>query len=167
MADVPRQVRAMAESPDVAVLSVGGNDAIEHVGLLERDATSAAALFDELLQVADDFECRYEAAARVVAANARRTIVCTIYDVRLQPAMYSRLVRVPIAVLNDRIIGVAARIGADVLDLRAVCTDNSDFVLQIEPSATGAAKIARSIADVVEGRSSSIQLTRSGREVGR
>jgi len=154
MADVPHQVRAMAESPDVAVLSIGGNDAIEHIGLLERHVTSAAVVFDELLQVADDFEARYEQAARAVAAVARRTVLCAIYNVRLQPAKYSRLVRVPIAVLNDRILAVAARIGTDVLDLRTVCTDDADFVLQIEPSAAGAEKIARAIAKMVEGGSS-------------
>jgi hypothetical protein len=39
----------------------------------------------------------------------------------------------------------------DVLDLRAVCTSRGDFTLQIQPSAAGAAKIARAIAAVATG----------------
>lgn len=150
MADVPRQVRALDGRPEVAVLSVGGNDALQHVDLLERRGTSSAALFKDLLEIADDFERQYEKVARAVADHAHRTVLCTIYEVRLEPAPYAKLVRVPVAVLNDRIIRIGARLGVDILDLRAVCTDDSDFVLQIEPSATGAARIAHAIVSMLE-----------------
>ena len=69
---------------------------------------------------------------------------------RLQPAPLARLARAPIAVCNDRIIVAGARRGLDVIDLRAVCTDDEDFTLQIEPSARGAEKIARAIAAAVQ-----------------
>ena len=150
MADVPRQVRALHGRPDVAVLSVGGNDAIQHVDLLERRGTSSADVFKDLLEIVDDFEHNYEKVARMVAEHAHRTVLCTIYEVRLEPAIYAKLVRVPLAVLNDRIISIGARLGVDVIDLRAVCTDDADFVLQIEPSATGAARIAQAIASLLE-----------------
>jgi hypothetical protein len=72
--------------------------------------------------------------------------------VQLEPAPYAKLARVPLAVLNDRIMRIAARLGLDVLDLRSICTEPSDFVLQIEPSAKGAAKIARAIAGLVDDK---------------
>ena len=42
----------------------------------------------------------------------------------------------------------SARLGLEVLELRSVCTEDDDYVLEIEPSARGADKIARAIAAV-------------------
>jgi lysophospholipase L1-like esterase len=155
MADVRHQLQRIAQRPEVAVLSIGGNDFVRHVGLLDRPATASADVFAELLQIADAFEERYHAAATAVAKRSARTLLCTIYEAQLEPPRYAELVRVPLAVLNDRIGRVGARLGLDVLDLRNVCTDAADFVLQIEPSPAGAAKIARAIADAVQATSES------------
>jgi hypothetical protein len=151
MSDLPFQLEELKPNPSVAVLSIGGNDATEHIGILERRATSAAEIFGELLTIADAFESRYEAAARSVAGRARYTLLCTIYDVQLEPPALARLARVPLAILNDRILRIGSRLGLDVLELRSVCTDPADFVKQIEPSPQGAAKIARAIAAIVKG----------------
>lgn len=146
MADVRRQLRQAADRAATAVVSIGGNDLVEHIGLLTRPASGAAPVFEELLAVADDFGERYGAVARSVAERFDRTILCTIYEVQLEPPPLARLARAPLAVLNDRIIRTAARLGVEVLELRDICTAPSDFVLQIEPSAAGAAKIASAIA---------------------
>jgi lysophospholipase L1-like esterase len=151
MADISFQLRELEGRLDTAILSVGGNDAVEHIGLLERRASSSAEVLQQLLGIADEFAQRYEGVARCVLAHAKRTVLCTIYEVRLEPAVYADLARVPLGLLNDRIVQVASGLGVDVLDLRSVCTDSSDFVLQIEPSAKGAEKIARAIAGLVAG----------------
>jgi lysophospholipase L1-like esterase len=151
MRDLRSQVGGLTARPTHAVLSIGGNDAAEHIGVLERRGTSAAALLEELLAIAEEFGRRYEAAAREVAERADRTVLCTIYEVRLEPPLFARLARVPLALLNDRIIAIGARLGLDVLELRSICTEAADFVQQIEPSARGALKIAQAIAAVVRG----------------
>ena len=151
MSDVALQLRQLGRRPDVAVLSVGGNDAVEHIDLLTRPASTSAEVLQELLAVAEGFGQRYDAVARAVAERAGRTVLCTIYEVQLEPAPFAQLARVPLALLNDRIVRTAARLGVDVLELRSVCTDPDDFVLQIEPSARGAARIARAIASVLGG----------------
>jgi lysophospholipase L1-like esterase len=151
LSDVPRQLKELRARPSRAVLSIGGNDAAAHIGLLEREATSAAQLFAELLAIADTFGRQYEACARMVAQRAERTLLCTIYEAQLEPVALARLARVPLAVLNDQILRVGARLGLDVLELRSVCTEPADFVQQIEPSPQGAAKIARAIAGTVQG----------------
>jgi lysophospholipase L1-like esterase len=154
MADVAGQLAALQGRPDVAVLSIGGNDATAHLGLLDRRGTSAGELFGELLGIADEFEQQYYRAAELVADSAGRAVLCTIYEVQLEPPLYARLARVPLAVLNDRITRVARKLGLEVLELRDVCTEPADFTLQIEPSAAGAAKIARAIAAQVQGTGS-------------
>jgi lysophospholipase L1-like esterase len=153
MAGIPHQVQRIGEVAadpyiDVAVLSVGGNDVLRHLSLLE-DSGHRRHPFDELLAIADDFEHRYEGVAASMAGRAHRILLCTIYEVQLEPASLANRVRAPLAVLNDRIFTVASRLGVEVLDLRSVCGDPEDFVLRIEPSARGARKIAEALAEVI------------------
>jgi lysophospholipase L1-like esterase len=159
--DMPRQLRQAAGRTGTAVLSIGGNDVTRHLGLLTRPAVGATAVFEELLAIADDFGSRYEAVARAVADHFDRTILCTIYEVQLEPAPVAQLARVPLAVLNDRIIRSGARSGLEILELRDVCTSPSDFVLQIEPSAAGATKIAAAIAATLQRPSAGAALIHS------
>jgi hypothetical protein len=151
MSDIQFQLRKRGSRASVAVLSVGGNDVVEHVHILEPRQANSSELLRQLLRIADDFEEQYESVARLVAAEAERTVLCTIYEVQLEPRQYAELAKVPLALLNDRIIRTAARLGVDVLELRSVCTDPEDFVMQIEPSARGAEKIAHAIANLAQG----------------
>jgi len=152
MAGMQRQIDRLAHRPDVAVLSIGGNDVMSHIDLLNRPASRSSEVLEELLAIAETFEKQYEAVAAAVAERSEQTLLCTIYEVQLEPSSYAELARVPLAVLNDRIVRVAARLGVDVVELRSVCTEPDDFVLQIEPSPAGAAKIAHVIAAAVQAK---------------
>lgn len=149
MQHLPSQLALLDGQPDVAVLSIGGNDLTPYIGLIERRADSNAEVLAELLAIADGFSLQYEAAARSVAERAARTVLCTIYEVKLEPPIVGHLARVPLGLINDRIQWIGARLGLEVLELRSVCTEEEDFVLQIEPSPQGAEKIARAIAGIL------------------
>jgi lysophospholipase L1-like esterase len=151
MRDVSRQLKESTERPSIAVLSVGGNDLTPRIDILEKRVSSSGEVFDELDKIVDNFDREYAGVAESVRNKADRTILCTIYEVRLEPAAFARRVRIPLAAVNDRIIRTAARLGVEVLELRRVCTEPADFALQIEPSARGAEKIAHAIASVVRG----------------
>ncbi len=151
MRDVAGQLRGMPDRAAIAVLSVGGNDAIEHIGILEQPTVNSGAVLEHLDAIATAFQDEYERVARAVAERANRVILCTIYEVRLEPPVFAKRVRVPLAVLNDRILRTAAKLGLDLLELRSICTEPSDFVQQIEPSPQGAAKIAKAIVGAVRG----------------
>jgi len=149
MRGLPPQLALLDYRPDAAVLSVGGNDLMAYVDMIQRPATSVAEVLGELLAIADGFHLHYEAAVRSVMGRADRTILCTIYEVPLQPPMAGTLARVPLGLVNDRILRIGAELGLEVLELRRVCTEVEDFVLEIEPSAQGAEKIARAIAGIL------------------
>ncbi len=159
LGDMPVQLGELASHCTAAVLSVGGNDATRHIGVLDQRVSSSQQVLETLLMIAEEFGQHYETVVRAVAKRAGRTLLCTIYEVPLEPPIYARLARVPLALLNDRIVRTGARLGLDVLELRSVCTEPSDFVEQIEPSPQGAAKIATAIAAVLKGERS----LRSGR----
>jgi len=153
MEHIEEQLRSFEDHAAIAVLSIGGNDVTSHIGLLERSAISYREVLSTFLHVADDFEQAYRSVAQAVSARADRTILCTIYEVQLDPPEFARLARVPLALFNDRIVRTGARLGLDVLELRDVCTEPSDFVRQIEPSTQGARKIAQAIASFVKSES--------------
>ena len=150
IADVRFQLAELPARPDCIVLSIGGNDAVDHIDLLDRPASSAAEVLDELARIADDFADAYRELATIVLARTTRLVLCTIYEPPLSDPQLARLARVPLGLLNDRIVQVASRLGVEVLDLRTVCTEPADFVKQIEPSARGAQKIATAIARLIQ-----------------
>ncbi len=151
MRDVAGQLSVLRDRVAVAVLSVGGNDAINHIDILEQPTLNSGLVLEHLDAMAESFQQQYEGVVRAVAQHASRVILCTIYEVQLEPPVFAKRVRVPLAVLNDRILRTAAKLGFDTLELRTVCTEPTDFVQQIEPSPQGAAKIAKAIVGVVRG----------------
>ena len=151
MPDIRFQMDDLPAVPDLAILSIGGNDAINHIGLLEHRATTTTDLLDQLQSVAETFGARYRQVLEGVLPRVNRLVVCTIYEPPLTDARTARLARVPLTLLNDQIVRTATALALDVLDLRAVCTQPTDFVKEIEPSAVGARKIAEAIEALVRG----------------
>lgn len=151
IADVASQLPKLNGAVDVAVLSVGGNDGMRHVDLLQQPAASTGETLDALIAMADGFAGMYERVVKSVRERAPRLVVCTIYEPPLVGKTTAARARVLLTMLNDGILKAAYHWGLDVLDLRAICKDPADFTLQISPSAAGAAKIARAIAAAIGG----------------
>lgn len=151
MSAVPAQLQRLPANPDLLVLSVGGNDAMEHVDLLQQPAKSSGETLDALIAMVDGFTQKYDALVQTVRGRAPRLVLCTIYEPPLVGKNTASRARVLVTLLNDRILRSAYRAGSDVLDLRAICTSADDFRMQIEPSASGAAKIGRAIAAIAGG----------------
>ena len=151
MADLRFQIGNLVGVPEVAILSVGGNDAIDHIGVLEPRTTTTTELLGQLQNVAEDFGTRYAHVLETLLPRVGRLVVCTIYEPPLTDPQTARLAHVPLSLLNDRIVRAASTRGVDILDLRTVCTEVSDFVREIEPSPAGARKIAAAIEAIVRG----------------
>lgn len=128
---------------------MGGNDALGHFDLLSsRVASTAEALdlFDERLT---RFEADYRRALVEVVQVERPTIVCTIYNGALPDPDEARRARRALTLFNDAIVRVAWELCCAIVDLRVVCNEPEDYANPIEPSGTGGAKIARSLARAV------------------
>lgn len=151
MADLRFQVGHLPKVTDAAVLSIGGNDAVDHIGILNQRASNSAEVLAQLADIMDQFRVNYRRVLSDLQPRVRRLIVCTIYEPPLSDPVIANLARVPLTLLNNQIIREATRAGVDVLDLRTVCTDTTDFVQEIEPSPEGARKIAAAITAVLRG----------------
>jgi lysophospholipase L1-like esterase len=149
---VQSQMQRLPPGADLIILSVGGSDAMQHVELLQQPALSSGETLDGLAKLANEFETRYDQLVQALHSLAPRLAVCTIYEPPLVGANTARRASVILTMLNDRILRTANRWALEALDLRTILTSSSDFKLQIQPSAAGAAKIAHALASVATGQ---------------
>ena len=147
--DVVVQLKRLPEDATHLVISTGGNDALGHAGMIEREpAESFAEVLEKLGTIGEGFRTEYRAMLVALQATRLPVIVCTVYD--SVPGLTRPLTK-GLALFNDIVIREAARAGVPILDLRLVCADAADYstVSPIEPSVAGGNKITQQIARVV------------------
>ena len=150
IADVRRQLRHVPEDATHLVISVGGNDALGSSDFLGAPARSTAEALLGLADIGDEFERGYLAMLAEVLARGLHTTLCTVYYPRFPDPTLQKLAVAGLTVFNDCIVRAAFVHGIPLLDLRLICTEESDYANPIEPSARGGEKIARAIVEVVE-----------------
>jgi hypothetical protein len=150
--DVAGQLTRLPEDASHLVVSVGGNDALEHSGVFYDPARSVGEAILQLAAVRAQFQEAYRGMLAAVLAHQRPTVVCTIYDrcPFLDPDSQA-LAATGLAVFNDVITREAVSRRVPILDLRVLCDELADYssVSPIEPSAVGGAKIAEAICRIV------------------
>ena len=139
------QVRGIPADATHLVVSIGGNDALNNLGLLDVRATSTADAL-RLFEVAvGRFEADYRSALRPMLDCGLPVTICTIYNGAFEDPDEAARARVALMLFNDVILRVAFEHHASVIDLRLVCSERSDYANPIEPSGQGGLKIARAI----------------------
>jgi hypothetical protein len=121
------QLRSLTSDVTHAVLSIGGNDALGHLELLDLRVRSSAAVLERRLPLT----------------------LCTIYNGNFPDADFQRLASTALTVFNDVILRVAFERALTVIELRLVCNEPADYANPIEPSSHGGAKIARAIRTAI------------------
>ena len=148
-AGVAQQLRRIPEDATHLVVSVGGNDALRHIGVFEDRAPSIAHALGRLADIADAFREGYRTMLQALAGRRLPLAVCTIYDPRFPDPRLQRLAVTGLALFNDAILREAGARGLPVIDLRLVCDRDEDYANPIEPSAKGGEKIAAAINRLV------------------
>lgn len=143
---VARQLERVPADATHLVLSVGGNDALGHVHILEQGARSVAEVLDLLSRMAEPFRERYGDTLRQVQETGLPLTICTIYEGAFPDPALQRRAGTALTLFNDVILRFAFDLGLSAVDLRRVCSDRADYANPIEPSVQGGAKIARAIA---------------------
>jgi lysophospholipase L1-like esterase len=88
IADVAPQVDRIAPDATHFVVSVGGNDALDQLGVLQERTNSLAAALNRLATIREGFEAGYRSMLERVLARGLPTAICTIYYPRFpEPAM--------------------------------------------------------------------------------
>jgi hypothetical protein len=157
---VAAQIGRLPKQATHLVLSVGGNNALTQLGILEAPVSSMTRSIEALADIAGDFERRYRVAIAACVDTALPVAVCTVYNGCFDDKSFQRIASTLLTVFNDAIIRVAIEHALPVIDLRSVCVTSDDYANPIEPSSVGGAKIARVIVGLVCGANSSAPATR-------
>jgi hypothetical protein len=148
---VMRQLSELPRDITHLIISAGGNDALQHSGILDAPATSAADVLLKLAEIQDQFRQGYGRMLDMAQRLNLPTAVCTVYDPRFPEPVRRRLGALALAVINDAITREAFSRHLNLLDLRTMFNDDRDFANAIEPSAQGGMKLARGIYGFVSG----------------
>ena len=147
--DVKDQLEGLPADATHVVVSVGGNDALQHIDLLDKPVESAAALLGELATAHATFRASYTAMLDALRRCGLPALVCTVYDSNFGPPR-KRLADVALTVFNDVILRCAGAAGVPVLDLRRIFTAPADYANPIEPSDRGGAKLVAAIVTALD-----------------
>ena len=153
VAGIVAQLRRLPAGATHIVMSVGGNDALRNIDLLSLRVSSSAEALQAFASRITTFERAYRAALTEVASLKLPVTVCTIYNGALEKDI-ATIARLALALFNDAILRAAIDSRVDVIELRAICTERSDYANPIEPSGPGGLKIAKAIARAIDGTAS-------------
>lgn len=145
--DVAIQLKELPADATHLVVSAGGNDALGETSILGEASCTVGEALCLIHEVHSRFRGAYRSMLKVLAEVGKPVAICTVYDAI--PGL-GRAEQAALAGFNEVILREAFSAGLPVIDLRLVCSKESDFshVSAIEPSAVGGAKIARVIAEV-------------------
>ena len=146
---VEGQLRRAPPDATHLVVSVGGNDALRHVSVLDEPLRSMGEALTRLSDLTGGFERQYRAMLDAVLSRNLPTAICTIYNPRFPDPRMQRLAVTALVHFNDVIIRAAFTRGLPLLDLRLICDEDTDYANPIEPSARGGEKISAAIAGVL------------------
>jgi hypothetical protein len=149
--DVHSQLVRMPASATHLVLSIGGNDALMKMGILQGPIRSMTAAVEALADIRSEFDTSYRSVIGGCLDSGRPTAVCTIYNGCFEDPAFQRIAAIMLTIFNDAIIRVAVEHALPVIDLRSVCCRAEDYANPIEPSSVGGARIARAITGLVTG----------------
>lgn len=147
--NMPGQLARLPQNASHLVVSVGGNDALGHAGILGETARSAAQVLNRLADVSEVFQQQYHAMLHDVLSHRLPTAVCTVYYPRLPDLQLQRIAVAALTIFNDAIIREAFLAGVPLLDLRLICNEDADYANEIEPSVRGGEKITDALLKLV------------------
>lgn len=147
--NVAGQTNGLPPTATHLVISVGGNDALQKMGVFNEPAGTVGVALHQLADVRDDFREGYRKMLLHVQNLNLPFAVCTIYN--SVPGLGS-MEKTALALFNEIILQEAFMVRAPVIDLRLICNEDDDYSMlsPIEPSHSGGEKIARAIASLLE-----------------
>jgi lysophospholipase L1-like esterase len=143
--DVTRQLRRVPEAATHYFLSIGGNDALDHVELLNRRVETAGQGLALLGRPVEEFAEGYWSLLDRLKGDLPWLQVCTVYNGDFGPE--APVVTQAIRLFNDAIQRAAIDHGVPVVELRNLLNRPEHYANPIEPSVEGgrvlAAKLLR------------------------
>jgi hypothetical protein len=147
--DVIAQINELPTSATHLVISVGGNDALQNIGIVNESVKTVGEALLLLNHIREAFRRDYRLMLQHVLSFELPVAVCTIYNTI--PGL-DGATKTALALFNEIILQEAAMAKVPVIDLRIICNEHSDYsaISPIEPSDAGGHKISQAIHALLE-----------------
>lgn len=147
--DVYAQLDLLPVDTTHAFLSIGGNDALRIVNILQQPTSTVGEAMEVFTKIRLDFQKRYRKLIIQTKKKVDQLIICTVHDCvpEIEPRSLTAL-----SLFNEIILKEAFSIGVSVIDLRLLCNEKEDYsaISPIEPSGQGARKIVEQIVKITK-----------------
>lgn len=147
--DVAGQMNGLQPTMTHLVISVGGNDALQQLGVISVPVSTVGEALHHLADVRDDFRRDYRQMLCHVQGFNLSVAVCTIYN---SVPELGGMEKTALALFNEIILQEAFMARVPVIDLRLICNEYEDYspLSPIEPSHAGGRKIAQAIVTLMK-----------------
>ena len=151
---IDNQLENIGDSTWRIVLSIGGNDLLQKLHIMFNETSGMIESLEVASQTIEKIKSRYEAILLHLKTLNHPVLLCTIYEGDLQSdpnlAEVEEAGKVLLGMMNDAIHFLGNKHDIEVLELRNIFTEVSDYANPIEPSHSGGEKLAKEIINWLE-----------------
>ena len=143
------QLDNLKESVSHIVLSIGGNDLLQNLHLLQDETSGMKFALEKCSELISQIQENYIKILEHLSQYDAKVLLCTVYEGDLESdlllAKYDKAGQVMLKMHNDTVYYLASKFEVDVLELRNIFTNKEDYANPIEPSHIGGGKLAKAI----------------------
>ena len=143
------QLDNLKESVSHIVLSIGGNDLLQNLHLLQDETSGMKFALEKCSELISEIQENYIKILEHLSQYDAKVLLCTVYEGDLESdlllAKYDKAGQVMLKMHNDTVYYLASKFEVDVLELRNIFTNKEDYANPIEPSHIGGEKLPKAI----------------------
>ena len=143
------QLDNLKEPVSHIVLSIGGNDLLQNLHLLQDETSGMKFALEKCSELISQIQENYIKILEHLSQYDAKVLLCTVYEGDLESdlllAKYDKAGQVMLKMHNDTVYYLASKFEVDVLELRNIFTNKEDYANPIEPSHIGGEKLAKAI----------------------
>ena len=151
---IDNQLENIGDSTWRIVLSIGGNDLLQKLHIMFNETSGMIESLEVASKTVEEIKTRYEEILVHLKTLNHPFLLCTIYEGDLQSdpnlAEVEEAGKVLLGMMNDAIHFLGNKHDIEVLELRNIFTEVSDYANPIEPSHSGGEKLAKEIINWLE-----------------
>jgi lysophospholipase L1-like esterase len=143
------QLDNLKEPVSHIVLSIGGNDLLQNLHLLQDETSGMKFALEKSSDLIGEIQENYTKILQHLSNYDAKVLLCTVYEGDLKSdvmlAQFDKAGQAMLKMHNDTVYYLASKFEVDVLELRNIFTNEEDYANPIEPSHIGGEKLAKAI----------------------
>ena len=143
------QLDNLKEPVSHIVLSIGGNDLLQNLHLLQDETSGMKFALEKSSELIGEIQENYTKILEHLSDYDAKVLLCTVYEGDLKSdvmlAQFDKAGQAMLKMHNDTVYYLASKFEVDVLELRNIFTNKEDYANPIEPSHIGGEKLAKAI----------------------